>query len=405
MLEADLTTNRRLQQGSWRGVIIIQFLLTLNVAYFRMKNTPINEQECLQIVKKVIKDIDKDLVDSSEGEEGQEAFDLEFICSSIRKQAYQEVYTSAGIHRPMNPLKQVRKISEKAKKLTKGKKIVSLNKTNTLARSVQQSAKETSEKLISKASDGLKECPILEKDSEATFLLIFSNRSYTVDLTTVTPTCTCPRYKATNSTCKHVVMTLVLLGMENDDNKVLTAKKYTKHQRKLLDEKILAFKESNMAKNRENFQLSLLPKTSKPVEKLADITQHYFQEFKSYNDAMAYIKDPNNENVAATWAVTQAADNRRKCPALHEGDKSISKGSLVLAADYTTIMMKIDGSYTSKRSRRNFHAKEECINSVPKEMKRFTNLLPASSSTVDVCTLSQDTQEQIKGSLPTLTFS
>ena len=140
-------------------------------------------------------------------------------------------------------------------------------------------------------------------------------------------------YKATTSTCKHVVMTLVLLGMENDDNKVLTAKKYTKHQRKLLDEKILAFKESNLAKNRENFQLSLLPKTSKPVEKLADITQHYFQEFKSYNDAMAYIKDPNNENVAATWAVTQAADNRRKCPALHEGDKSISKGSLVLGAD------------------------------------------------------------------------
>ena len=68
MLEADLTTNRRLQQGSWRGIIIIQFLLTLNVVYFRMKNTPINEQECLQIVKKVIKDIDKDLVDSSEGE-------------------------------------------------------------------------------------------------------------------------------------------------------------------------------------------------------------------------------------------------------------------------------------------------------------------------------------------------
>ena len=107
MLEADLTTNRRLQQGSWRGIIIIQFLLTLNVVYFRMKNTPINEQECLQIVKKVIKDIDKDLVDSSEGEEGQEAFDLEFICSSIRKQAYQEVYTSAGIHRTINPLKQV----------------------------------------------------------------------------------------------------------------------------------------------------------------------------------------------------------------------------------------------------------------------------------------------------------
>ena len=53
----------------------------MNVVYFRMKNTPINEQECLQIVKKVIKDIDKDLEDSSEGEEGQEAFDLEFICS------------------------------------------------------------------------------------------------------------------------------------------------------------------------------------------------------------------------------------------------------------------------------------------------------------------------------------
>jgi hypothetical protein len=371
---------------------------------YRMKNTPSNEQECMKIVKTIIQDIDRDLVNSSEGEEDQEAFDLKFICSSIRKQAYQEVYTSAGIHRPMNQLKQVPKVP-KAKKLTKGTKIVSLDKTNKLARSVQQSAKETSEKLISKASDGLTENPTLEKDGEATFLLKFSNRSYSVDLTTSTPTCTCPRYRATNSTCKHVVMTLALIGMENDDNRVLTAKKYSKHQRKLLDDKILAFNESNFAKNRENFQLSLLPKTSKTVEKLADFTQNYFQEFKSYNDAMAYIKDPKKENVAATWAVTQAADNRRKCPAMHEGDKSISKGSLVLAADYTIVIKKIDGSYTAKRTRRHFHAKEECINSVPKEMTRFTNLLPASSSRVDLSTLPQDTQEQIKVTLPTLNFS
>ena len=109
-----------------------------------MKNTPSNEQECMKIVKTIIQDIDRDLVNSSEGEEDQEAFDLKFICSSIRKQAYQEVYTSAGIHRPMNQLKQVPKVP-KAKKLTKGTKIVSLDKTNKLARSVQQSAKETSE--------------------------------------------------------------------------------------------------------------------------------------------------------------------------------------------------------------------------------------------------------------------
>ena len=82
-------------------------------------------------------------------------------------------------------------------------------------------------------------------------------------------------------------------------------------------------------------KLSLLPKTSESIEKQPDLLQNQIEEFKSYNDAMTYMKDPRNENVPATWAVTQAADIRRNWPAIHLGDKSIPKGSLVLSAGYT----------------------------------------------------------------------
>ena len=119
---------------------------------------------------------------------------------------------------------------------------------------------------------------------------------------------------------------------------------------------------------------------------------------------MAYIKDPKDDNVAVSWAVTQADSNRRKCPALHEGESGISKGSLVLAADYNTVIKKNDGSYTTKRTRRHFHAKDECISSVPTEMRRYTNMEPVSSCIVDASTLPKDTKEQIKRSLPNVNF-
>lgn len=180
----------------------------------RMKNTPGNQQECMNIVKKIIQDIDPDLVNSSDGEEDLEVFDISFVRDSIRKQHIEEVYTASGIHRPMKQRNQVSKTKDR--KLTKGEKTVSFDKTKLLARSVKKSSKETAEKLLSKASSGLKENPILEQDGEAIFILRFSNRDYTVDLTTSTPTFTCPRFKQISS-CKHIVMTLVLLGTKANE--------------------------------------------------------------------------------------------------------------------------------------------------------------------------------------------
>ena len=372
-----------------------------------MKNSPRNQKECINIVKKIIQEIDPDLVDSSEEEEeDMEAFDIKYVCDSIRKEHDEEVYTKASIHRPMNQRIQVLKQKPKEKKMTTGEKTVSLDKTKVLARSVKKSPQETSDKLLSKASDGMNENPTLEKDGEAIFVLKFSNRSYVVDLTCSIPTCTCPRYKQTNSTCKHVVMTLALLGLKNNEEgkKVLTAKKFNKNQRKLVDEKIQSFNESTktFTKKIDNFQKSLLPKTCDTIEKLPDVQQTYGIKFKTYNEAMAYIKD---DNVAATWAVTEADSNRRKCPALHEGESGISKGSLVLAADYNSVIKQNDGNYTTKRTRRHFHAKDACISSVPTEMKRYTNMKPVSSCIVDTSTLPKDTKEQIKRALPNINFS
>jgi RNase adaptor protein for sRNA GlmZ degradation len=79
--------------------------------------------------------------------------------------------------------------------------------------------------------------------------------------------------------------------------------------------------------------------------------------------------------------------------------------SLVLAADYNSVIEQNDGSYTTKRTRRHFHAKDACISSVPAEMKRYTNMKPVSSCIVDTSTLPKDTKEQIKQALPNINFS
>jgi hypothetical protein len=371
----------------------------------RMKNTPGNQQECMNIVKKIIQDIDPDLVNSSDGEEDLEVFDISFVCDSIRKQHIEEVYTASGIHRPMKQRNQVSKTKDR--KLTKGEKTVSFDKTKLLARSVKKSSKETAEKILSKASSGLKENPILEQDGEAIFILRFSNRDYTVDLTTSTPTFTCPRFKQISS-CKHIVMTLVLLGTKaNEEEKnLLTAKTFNRKQRNLVDQKILSFNEASKSfpRNIENFQTSLLPKSEKEIKNLPEHQQTNIRNFKSYNDCMNYIKDPTNGNTAGHWAVTVADSNRRLCPAMHEGERRICKGSLVLAADYDTVHKTIDGSFTTKRARRYFHARVECFNHIPAEMKRFTNLLPVTSGVVDASTLPDVTKEQIRRVLPSVNF-
>ena len=68
-------------------------------------------------------------------------------------------------------------------------------------------------------------------------------------------------------------------------------------------------------------------------------------------------------------------------------------------------MMTIDGSFTTQRARRYFHAKEECFNHIPAEIQRFTNLLPVSSGFVDASTLPEATKEQIRRVLPSVNFA
>jgi hypothetical protein len=173
-----------------------------------------------------------------------------------------------------------------------------------------------------------------------------------------------------------------------------------------VDQKILSFNEASKSfpRNIENFQTSLLPKSENKIKNLPELQQTNIRNFKSYNDCMNYIKDPTNGNTAGHWAVTVADSNRRLCPAMHEGERRICKGSLVLAADYDTVHKTIDGSFTTKRARRYFHARVECFNHIPAEMKRFTNLLPVTSGVVDASTLPDVTKEQIRRVLPSVNF-
>ena len=119
---------------------------------------------------------------------------------------------------------------------------------------------------------------------------------------------------------------------------------------------------------------------------------------------MNHIKDPTNGNTTGHWAVTVADSNRRLCPAMHQGERRICKGSLVMAADYNTVHKIIDDSFTTKRARRYFHAREEWFNHIPADMKRFTNLFPVTSGFVDARTLPDETKKQIRIVLPSVNF-
>ena len=88
-------------------------------------------------------------------------------------------------------------------------------------------------------------------------------------------------------------------------------------------------------------------------EKLPEVQQNTFQKYQTYKEAMNYIRS-EEPDIKAKWYGTQAENNRRKCPALHDGSNSIAKTSLVLAVDYNTVIKNLDGKYGCKRSRRYF---------------------------------------------------
>ena len=361
----------------------------------------------------IIQEIDPDLVNSSPEEEGQGSclwpledgqLDIEFVVDSISKQHGSDNPISAGLHRPLK--RNDKFLGNRKKKLTEGERNVSLDKSKPLARSLKRSVKDTAEKLLLKATEGLKENPKLVRDAEAIFILQFADISYTIDLTSATPTCDCPRYKMSNRTCKHVVMTNILLGVKNNEKekKILTSNKLYQQQRTLLDNKIVAFdgKDQTIKKNLENFRKTLEPQTSNVMKNLPVVESCNYQQFNSYNEAMQFIKNEDDTNVEVKWYATQAHDNRRLCPAIHEGEQRISKGCIVMAVDYNTVRKRMDGQYTLNRGRRHFHAREECLISIPNEMQKFTNIKNAMSCSVDVSTLQPESREQLKLALPNL---
>ena len=296
--------------------------------FFRLQETPKNEKECKRLVSELVCKIDAELVSSDEEKEEAE-FDFDYIYNSQfmkRDEAFQS--QPSGSHKPLLASKVFRQ-RKAGKGLTKGEKVVSLKKKGKMATSTKSSKKETRTKLLLKTWNLIEEKPKVVKDDEAIFLVQFTYRSYTVDLSS-DPNCTCPRFKSINSQpCKHIVLCLLLLGVKNDEkeNKILTKFKYTEEQRKIIDEKILHFPKNSDTQFQlisENFKKTLQP-NKLPVEekkRLPDLRSTINHgTFDNYNEGLRFIRDTQEEDILSKWSVVECENGKRRCPGNHKPGK------------------------------------------------------------------------------------
>lgn len=196
--------------------------------------------------------------------------------------------------------------------------------------------------------------------------------------------CSCPAFKFKlksndkKTMCKHIVCTLLIIGVKDEINYYLT----------VLEESSIEAKIENFTENciEENISKILDMKeknSSKQCLPAKPTNYHKKYQFAAKNSALQSLK---NDPQHCKWYVTKAESNRQKCPS-HEEEanekqakgkkmaKDICTGQLVFVAYYQRLLKRPNQAVLSCiGEKRSFHTSDSCITNFCKSLREWSSL-------------------------------
>ena len=341
--------------------------------------SPVSQKHAEKLTVKIMKKIKGQNESETESSKSDFEIDSKFMDKDAAMSASRVPHPRVGGHKPPEKQKTIFHTTKKSK-----------NKT---------------EKDIDAIKSLLNSKPNILKQNDGIFVFPSnSGKEYTLRLK---PSfhCSCPAFKfQKKNMCKHIVCTLLIIGVKDEVNYYLTDL-----EKANIDMKIEIFTENCIEDNINKIlggkgkQLSKQPLPPKPMN------CHLKFQFKSKDSALQSLKD---NPQYCKWIAAKAENNRSKCPS-HELEpqhakergkkmaKDICTGQLMFVAYYQRFLKQKD-LLSCVGEKRSFHTSESCITNFSKTLTEWSSITkPTSMKCVG---LKNKEIENLQKQFPNITF-
>jgi len=318
--------------------------------------SPVSQKHAEKLTVKIMKKIKGQNESETESSKSDFEIDSKFMDKDAAMSASRVPHPRVGGHKPPEKQKTIFHTTKKSK-----------NKT---------------EKDIDAIKSLLNSKPNILKQNDGIFVFPSnSGKEYTLRLK---PSfhCSCPAFKfQKKNMCKHIVCTLLIIGVKDEVNYYLTDL-----EKANIDMKIEIFTENCIEDNINKIlggkgkQLSKQPLPPKPMN------CHLKFQFKSKDSALQSLKD---NPQYCKWIAAKAENNRSKCPS-HELEpqhakergkkmaKDICTGQLMFVAYYQRFLKQKD-LLACVGEKRSFHTSESCITNFSKTLTEWSSITKPTS--------------------------
>ena len=314
--------------------------------------SPVSQKHAEKLTVKIMKKIKGQNESETESSKSDFEIDSKFMDKDAAMSASRVPHPRVGGHKPPEKQKTIFHTTKKSK-----------NKT---------------EKDIDAIKSLLNSKPNILKQNDGIFVFPSnSGKEYTLRLK---PSfhCSCPAFKfQKKNMCKHIVCTLLIIGVKDEVNYYLTDL-----EKANIDMKIEIFTENCIEDNINKIlggkgkQLSKQPLPPKPMN------CHLKFQFKSKDSALQSLKD---NPQYCKWIAAKAENNRSKCPShdlepqhAKERAKGICTGQLVFVAYYQRFLKQKD-LLACVGEKRSFHTSESCITNFSKTLTEWSSITKPTS--------------------------
>ena len=314
--------------------------------------SPVSQKHAEKLTVKIMKKIKGQNESETESSKSDFEIDSKFMDKDAAMSASRVPHPRVGGHKPPEKQKTIFHTTKKSK-----------NKT---------------EKDIDAIKSLLNSKPNILKQNDGIFVFPSnSGKEYTLRLK---PSfhCSCPAFKfQKKNMCKHIVCTLLIIGVKDEVNYYLTDL-----EKANIDRKIEIFTENCIEDNINKIlggkgkQLSKQPLPPKPMN------CHLKFQFKSKDSALQSLKD---NPQYCKWIAAKAENNRSKCPShelepqhAKERAKGICTGQLVFVAYYQRFLKQKD-LLACVGEKRSFHTSESCITNFSKTLTEWSSITKPTS--------------------------
>ena len=337
--------------------------------------SPVSQKHAEKLTVKIMKKIKGQNESETESSKSDFEIDSKFMDKDAAMSASRVPHPRVGGHKPPEKQKTIFHTTKKSK-----------NKT---------------EKDIDAIKSLLNSKPNILKQNNGSFVFPSNTgKEYTLRLK---PSfhCSCPAFKfQKKNMCKHIVCTLLIIGVKDEVNYYLTDL-----EKANIDRKIEIFTENCIEDNINKILDGKGKQLSKQSLPPKPMNCHLKFQFKSKDSALQSLKD---NPQYCKWIAAKAENNRSKCPShdlepqhAKERAKGICTGQLVFVAYYQRFLKQKD-LLSCVGEKRSFHTSESCITNFSKTLTEWSSITkPTSMKCVG---LKNKEIENLQKQFPNITF-